>query len=548
MIRSLLFIVSAVIFAPLASLSASDLRFAGIFTDHAVLQRDMEIPVWGWGEPGEKVTVTFASQSKTATADAHGKWMVRLDSMPASSDGLKLLVQSTVKARSVTLSDILVGDVWLCSGQSNMGSTMAECAGKHPPLKSRLEKVNNPLLRLGTVPYSSPAEPLTDVAAAWLPADPKSASGFTAIGYLFGEIIQPEIGVPVGIINASRGSTCIENWTPAKVVENGPENIGYLKKYREALEAYPRAKASYENDLAEFMRFSADKAALQAENTARQLRGEKPLQKPVMPRGPEHTDRPGSLFNGMISPILPYALKGVLWYQGEGNVWDFAIYDQKMLTMIKTWRGLWGQEKLPFFMTELAPFLNEFPPLRQYSPTPRDSARTRFGVALAKGAVDAGNAWTITITDAGKLHDIHPPQKEIAAGRFAARVLAEVYRKQGVSHGPTLKSWRVEGGKAILTFDSAGQGLEARAVALDVHELAADKLLGFELADKERNFSPAHAEVQGTNTVVVSCLEVPEPTAVRYAWSDFPLCNLYNKEGFATYPFRTDDWPWATPK
>lgn len=546
MIRSLLFIVSAVIFAPLASLSASDLRLAGIFTDHAVLQRDMEMPVWGWGEPGEKVTVTFASQSKTATADDKGKWMVRLDPMPASSEGFKLLVESTNKARTVTLSDILVGDVWLCSGQSNMASTMADCAAKYPPLKSRLEKAGNPLVRLGTVPFSSPKEPLTDVAATWRPADPKSAAGFSAIGYMFGEIIQPEIGVPIGMINSSRGATCIENWTPAEIVKNKPENEGYLTTLRKALEEYPKAKIRYEQELAEFTRLSADKAALEAENAARQARGEKPLQKPAEPFEEKHG--PGTLFNGMISPILPYALKGVLWYQGEGDVWEFAIYDQKMVTMIQTWRGLWGQENLPFFMTELAPFLNETPPLREYSPKPRDSARTRFGVALAKSAVDAGNAWTITITDAGKLHDIHPPQKEIAAGRFAARALAEVYRKPGVSHGPVLKSWKAEGGKAIMTFDSTGQGLEARGVNLDGHQLTADKLLGFELGDKKGNFFPASAEVQGTDTVIVSCPEVPEPTAVRYAWADFPLCNLYNKEGFATYPFRTDDWPWATPK
>lgn len=538
--------ILCVMLATLVGAAASDLRFAGIFADHAVLQRDVATPVWGWGEAGEKVTLTFAGQTKAATADAKGKWMVRLDPMPASAESRELIVQSSIETRRAKLSDILVGDVWLCSGQSNMASTMAECAAKHPPLKSRLEKANNSLLRLGTVPFSSSAEPLTDVAATWLPADPKSAGVFTAIGYMFGEIIQPEIGVPVGIINSSRGSTDIANWTPAEIVENNPENKGYLDTYRKALEKYPEAKVSYEKELAEFTRISADKAALDAENAARQARGEKPLQKPTEPRKPAH--RPGSLFNGMISPILPYALKGVLWYQGEGNVWDFAIYDQKMVTMIKTWRELWGQEKLPFFMTELAPFLNESPPLREYSPTPRDSARTRFGAALAKSAVDAGNAWTITITDAGKQHDIHPPQKEIAAGRFAARALAEVYGKAGISHGPVLKSWKVEGDKAILTFDSAGQGLEVRGVTLDKHQLTADTLLGFEVADKDCNFFPATAKVQGTDTVLVSCPEVPEPAAVRYAWADFPLCNLYNKEGFATYPFRTDDWPWATPK
>lgn len=536
-----LFLLLALFLFPQAVHAATDIRFAGIFTHHAVLQRDVSVPVWGWAGPGEKVSLTFANQTKTTAADAAGKWMVRLDPMPASAESREMVVQSEDGTRKSKLADILVGDVWLCSGQSNMAISMRVCASVYPVLAERLSKANQPLLRLCGVPYSCPPEALPDVAAPWQPANPQSARHMSAIGFLFGERIQKETGIPVGIIHSSRGGALIENWTPAEIVEENSLYETYTKNFRIEMDRYPALKVEFERELAEFQLRFPTKEALDAENRARKEKGEKPLQPPREPRGPNHQNRPGSLFNGMIAPLLPYSLKGVLWYQGEGNVWDFSNYDQKMVTMIRTWRGLWDQTNLPFFMTELAP-------LGKHSATPQDSPRCRFGVALAKGAVDAGNAWTITITDAGEQEEIHPRYKEIPAERFAARVLAEVYGKPGVSHGPVLKSWKTEGNKAVLTFDSAGQGLEARSVDLDGHKLKADVVSGFEIADKNRNFFRATAEVRGTNTVVVSCPEVPEPAAVRYAWANFPLCNLYNKEGFATYPFRTDDWPWKTPE
>jgi sialate O-acetylesterase len=528
-------------FVPQAALVASEIRFAGIFTDHAVLQREVAAPIWGWGDPGEEVTLTFAGQTKTTKGDDKGKWMICLDPMPASTEGRELTVQSTSEDRKAKLTNILVGDVWLCSGQSNMAWSMGGSIGVYPVLAERLSKANNPLLRLCGVPYSCPPEALSDVAAPWQPANPRSAHHMSAIGYLFGERIQKETGIPIGIINSSRGSTLIENWTQAEIVEGSALYETYINNYRIEMDRYPALKPKFDTELADFQLRFPTKESLAAENQVRKVRGETMLQAPAEPRGPNHQNRPGALFNGMIAPILPYSLKGVLWYQGEANVWDFADYDQKMVTMIRSWRGLWGQANLPYLMTELAPF-------NKHSSTHQDSARCRFGVALAKGAVEAGNAWTITITDAGEEEDIHPRHKEIPADRFAARALAEVYGKAGISHGPVLKSWKAEGDKAVLTFDSVGQGLEARGVTLDQHKLTADILLGFEIADKDHNFFRAKAEVRGIDTVVVSSTEVLEPAAVRYAWADFPLCNLYNKEGFATYPFRTDDWPWKTPQ
>ena len=516
------------------------LRLAGVFGDHAVLQRDVPVPVWGQAEPGANVTVEFAGQTKTSTVDQTGAWRVTLDPMPANATPQTMTCRSSIGNRKPTAENVLVGDVWLCSGQSNMALALAACARTHPPLKRFMEELDNPLLRLGSVPPTWPAEPLSDVACAWRAADAESAYGFSAIGCLFGDRIQREIGVPVGIINGSRGGTWIENWIPGGIVENSPSCEPYMKEYRKALANYLEAKARYNAELAEFNRRFPTKKVLATENAARKKRGEKQLRPPREARGPNSYNGPGRLFNGMIAPLVPYALKGVLWYQGEGNVWEFSVYDQKMVALINSWRKLWKQPDLPFIMTELAPF-------NPHSPTPQDSARCRFGVALAKGAADAGNAWTITITDGGEQKDIHPRYKEIPAERFAAMALAKVYGKRGVCRGPALKSWKAEGGKAILTFASVGDELEARAGTLGGHKLSADELVGFELAGKDRRVFRATAEVRGPNTVVVSCPDVPEPVAVRYAWANFPLCNLYNKEGFAAYPFRTDDWPWMTP-
>jgi len=502
------------------------LRLAGVFSDGAVLQRGVPLPVWGWAEPGSQISVEFAGQKKAAMASDDGKWQITLEPMAANAAPQTMTVRSSLGNPGSAIEDLLIGDVWLCSGQSNMALHMGYCV-KHPPIKEFLAELDNPLLRLGTVPPSWPAEPRNDVACRWQAANAQAARSFSAIGCMFGDRVQCEIGVPVGIINGSRGGTYIENWIPGQIVENSPSCERYMTQFREALADYPEAKAKYDEELAQF--------------NARQQAGDKSVKKPKEPRGPESYNRPGSLFNGMIAPLVPYPLKGVLWYQGEGNVWDFSRYDQKMCELIRSWRGLWNQPDLSFFMTELAPY-------NPHKVEPHDSARCRFGVTLAKAAETAGNAWTITITDGGEQKDIHPRYKDIPAERFAAMALARTYGKDGICHGPVLKSWKTDGGKAVLTFGSTGQGLEARTITLDGHELPADKLLGFELADAKRNFFRADAEIIDGSTVVVTHPDVAKPAAARYAWGNFPLCNLYNEEGFAAYPFRTDDWPWMTPK
>lgn len=507
---------------PLAPLHAAELTFAGIFTDHAVLQRGVPAPVWGWADPNEPVTVAFAGQTKTATADANGKWLVRLDPMPACAEGRELVVQSSSSEnRKATVADVVTGDVWLCSGQSNMGIPMSVPGNES--LQRHIAEAGNPRLRLFATLHQFPDAPVRDTQGRWSAATPDAVKNWIAIGYLFGEQIQQATGVPVGILVSCMGGTCIESWLPREVLLANPANRPYLDRHAKAVQRLPETMARYEKELAGFKRHP------------------QPGQRePRKPDGlPNSARNPAACYNGKIAPILPYALKGVLWYQGEGNVSGYTAYPSQMDDLMRCWRESFGLPGLPFLMTELAP-------LGQPSPQPQDSARARFGEALVKTARTDGNAWVITIVDGGDPLDIHPVKKEIPAGRFAAMALAKVYGKPCVAHGPMLSSWQEADGRVILKFDAAGGGLVAKPVNLGGHEVAADKLHGFELAGAGRKFFRAEACIEGVDTVIVTSPDVPQPVAVRYAWAAFPLCNLFSAEGFAAYPFRTDDWPWQT--
>jgi len=307
------------------------------------------------------------------------------------------------------------------------------------------------------------------------------------------------------------------------VLDANPANAPYLKNHVRALEQLPEAMKRYEKELAEFKQ-----------------RHQPGQREPRNPDGlPNSARNPSACFNGKIAPILPYALKGVLWYQGEGNVSGFTTYPSQMADLMRTWRELFGLPKLPFIMTELAP-------LGQPAAEPQDSARARFGEALAKTAKTDGNAWVITIVDGGDPLDIHPVKKEIPAERFAAMALSRVYGKAGIAHGPLLESWKATGGKVVVKFSSAGGGLVAKWVNLGGHQVAAGNLQGFELAGTDQRFFRAEAHIEGNDTVIATSHEVPQPVAVRYAWAAFPLCNLFNADGFAAYPFRTDACLWKT--
>ncbi len=512
------------------------LSLAGIFTDQAVLQREVPVPVWGWADPGAEIVLEFAEQKVTTLAGHDGKWMARLAAMAASAEPRVLKI--TAGGESLTRSEVLVGDVWLCSGQSNMAASMSV---PNPVLREAIASASNPQLRLFATLDQFPDAPAQDTTGRWEPATPETVKRWTAVGYLFGLRIQREIGVPVGILCSARGGTPIESWLSGEVLATNAANQFFLQKHAEAVQRLPEAMADYQRAREVFQKQFPDAKALASENQSRRERGQQAIVPPREPAGrPGSAMNPATCYNGKIAPLLPYALKGVLWYQGEGNVFGFSGYPSQMADLIRSWREGFRIPNLPFIATELAP-------LGQPSTQPEDAARARFGEALAKVEKDNAQTWVVTIVDGGDPLDIHPAQKEIPADRFAAMALAKVYGRNLVAHGPRLESWKAESGRAVLRFSSVGGGLVARSLLLGGHSLSAARLEGFELAGADRKLVRAEARIVSHDTLVLESPEVPEPVAVRYAWGKFPLCNLFNLEGFPAYPFRTDSWPWKTP-
>jgi sialate O-acetylesterase len=508
-------------------------KLAGIFTDQMVLQRDAVVPVWGWADPGENIVVEFGGKFKVATADTDGKWSVKLDPLPASIVPEVLTVRGNT---SVSRRGVLVGDVWLCTGQGNMGISM-----KMPPndlLQKRIASAAAPLLRLYQTAHQFSAQPAEDTSGQWQEASPETVRNFSAIGYLFGEKIQTELGVPIGMIESAMGGTRIENWLPESVLAASPANAVFLKNHAQALAELPNVQANYERELNQWKSRFPNPAALAAENLARKKRGESELRPPRKPAGlPGQPEGPSACFNGKIAPLVPFALRGILWYQGEGNLEGFASYGSQLSDLLLSWRALWKLPDLPFLIADLAPYGTP-------SEIPQDSARARFGEIVGKVAKSDGKTWMITQVDAGDSEQIHPSRKEIPAERFAAMALAKVYGRTDQAHGPQMASWKVDSGKVVVHWGAAGRGLVVKAQRLGGQNLSPEVLRGFEVAGADRRFYPAQAVLGGKDTVVVSAAEVPQPVAVRYGWAAFPLANLFNEEGFPAYPFRTDDWPW----
>ncbi len=508
-------------------------RLPGIFTDQMVLQRDAVLPVWGWADPGENIVVEFAGKFKVATADAAGKWSVKLDPLPASIVPEVLTVRGNT---TVSRRGVLVGDVWLCTGQGNMGVSMR--MPLNDLLQKRIASASEPLLRLYQTAHQFSAQPSEDTSGQWQEAAPETVRNFSAIGYLFGEKIQAEVGVPIGIIESAMGGTKIENWLPESVLGAHPANAEFLKNHAQALTELPALQADYERELGQWKSRFPNAAALAAENLARKKRGESELRPPRKPAGlPGQPDGPSACFNGKIAPLVPYALTGILWYQGEGNVEGFANYGTQLSDLLCSWRTLWGLPNLYFLIADLAPY-------GAPSEVPQDSARARFGEVVSKVAKSDGKTWVITQIDAGDPEQIHPARKEVPAERFAAMALSKVYGKSGLAHGPQMASWKVDSGKVLVQWGSVGRGLSVKALRLGAQNLSAEVLRGFELAGADHQFHPAQALISGKETVLVSAAEVPQPVAVRYGWAAFPLANLFSEEGLPAYPFRSDEWPW----
>jgi sialate O-acetylesterase len=497
----------------LVAVAAADVKLAGVFGDHMVLQRDMPVPVWGWADAGEQVTVTLGDQSKTATADSSGKWSLKLDPL---KPGAALELKARGKTSSVRFTDVLVGEVWLCSGQSNMEMSVGGVANKD----AEIAAAQHPQIRMYFIDHVPAKEPQAQRNGHWTVCSPQSVSGFSATAYFFGRDLHRQLNVPVGLINSSWGGTPVQTWTSIKAHEAVPALKSMVDDLRRQEEFYAsgKAQAQYDKQLADWK-----KAAAAAKASGKPFKD----QQPQPPQDPALSPwAPAALYNGMIAPLVPYAIRGATWYQGESNAGS-PIYGIQLAAMIANWRDDWKQGDFPFLFVQL-------PNLSVQQSQPSEGVggwqleREQF-LKLLDTVKNTGMAVTI---DIGDPNDIHPHNKQDVGKRLAQWALAKTYGKDVVASGPLVKSSRQEGGKIVVEFNYIGGGLAARD---------GGKLTGFAIAGADKKFVWADARIVG-DTVVVSSPAVPAPVAVRYAWAFNPPCNLVNKAGLPASPFRTDDW------
>lgn len=520
MLARRVWLAAAVILMP--ALAQADVTPNGLVSEGMVLQQKSKVRVWGKADAGEKVTVRFRDQEGSAMPGQDGQWVVELDSKDAGGP----FPMSIEGKNKIELKNVLVGEVWVCSGQSNMewsinASNQADKdVSKNTPA--------NPMLRMFTVKKNPQSKPVSDVTGAWVEAKPETVNGFSAVGYFFGRDLQAKLKVPVGMIHTSWGGTRAEAWTSRANLESNPLFKSTVEQHEMAVKNYP--------------------AALEKAKEAKAKPPADPSSNP---------NAPSVLYNGMIAPLLPYAVKGSIWYQGESNVGRAHDYRTLFPLMIKNWREDFKVASMPFYFVQLAPF-------QAVVKDPGESAWAELCEAQLLTSKNVPNTGMAVITDFGNEYDIHPTPKQPVGERLALLARANVYGEKVEYLGPAFAEMKVDGNKAVLRFTHTGSGLVARE--LEATEVRKDPktgqsrgaawrakpatggsvaLTGFTVAGDDKKFHVAEARIEG-DTVVVHCAEVAKPVAVRYGWASHPLCGLFNKEGLPASPFRTDEYPGVT--
>jgi sialate O-acetylesterase len=461
------------LFISVAAFAPAAVKLPAVIGSNMVLQRDQPLPIWGWADKGEEVTVTIAGQEVSAKAGDDGRWKVTLAKLDVGQP-----LEMTVKGSSgstITLKNILVGEVWLGSGQSNMELPVVACKDA----QQEIAAAKYPRIRLFNVARLQSPQPVADTKGEWKPCSPETVGGFSAAAYYFGRQLHKDLNVPIGLIASSWGGSPAEAWTR-----------------RGALEANPKLK-------------------------------------PMAAGG-------STLYNGMIAPIVPYGIRGAIWYQGEANVGGAYTYRTLFPAMIANWRADWGQGDFPFGFVQIAPFGYS----DAWNASPAACAELWEAQRMTLYASpNTGMAVTVDLTAGDMIHPkngnfdgIHPKNKQDVGRRLALWALAKVYGRDVVYSGPITKSMIVEGNKIRLRFDHVGAGLVSRD---------GKPLIDFTIAGEDKKFVPAAATIDG-DTVVVHSDQVATPVAVRYAWYDTATPNLSNKDGLPASPFRTDKWKGVT--
>ena len=489
----------------MATSSSTDkqtLSLPNIFSNNMVLQRDQALPIWGWSIPGSEVTLEISDQKKSTKTNENGRWEITLNPLKTNSAGIKMTVSTN--ADKIILENILVGEVWLCSGQSNMEFALTESNSG----KEEISNIKNPQIRIISIAPKTSSSPLRDFPGEWVPLTKETAPNFSAIAYFYSEKLHKALNVPIGLINSSFGNTRIEPWISNQSIQK----ISKLKKST----TIPAAHIDYKNLFKQ-----SEKWLARAVRTI--AAGKFPKRLPLsrfnqLGRGYQ----PAALYNAMIHPIVPFGIRGVIWYQGEANITDGALYEQKMKALINGWRNSWDQGALPFYYVQLAPY-------KDFSGEYLGSLwESQFNILKS-----VRNTGMVVTTDIGNLNDIHPKNKKDVGHRLALWALAKTYGVKNLNYsGPLYKKHEIKGNQIIVHFDHASDGLSV-GTDKEVQDVY------IQAKGDSTPFIKAHTKIKD-NTLIISHPDIKEPKAARMGWNKNAQPNLKNAAELPASPFRTD--------
>jgi sialate O-acetylesterase len=485
--------------AALTALTSAKVVLPALIGDNMVLQRDAYVNVWGKADAGEDVCVSVGWQDERleCVADNDGNWKLRVKT-PSDKGPYSITVGCE---EPITLNNILIGEVWVCSGQSNMGFGLRSC----DTADADVPNADYPQIRFFGVNQVLADEPRQDCEGKWLVCKPDVAAWHSGVAYYFAQKLHTSADIPVGIIQAAVGGTPADSWMSEEVLLSQPETAVSVERYNELMKSYPARYADYEKQLAKWQEIS-----------------DNPASKPRVPMGPEHFQRPCGFWNAMISPLLNFRIAGVLWYQGEGNSWRAEQYRKMFPMLITSWRQNWKQGDFPFYYVQIAPY--------EYEP-PFIAAELR---QAQLETLSIANTAMVCTMDIGDNKDIHPRNKKDVGYRLANIALNRIYHKAVQADAPIYAGMRIEDGGIRIYFSNADNGLELRGSGEY-----------FEIAGEDGRYVTAKAVVEG-DTVVVSSEEATQPQNVRYGWSNTAGASLFSVEGLAAFPFRTDNTLWTT--
>ncbi|MCE9631386.1 MAG: sialate O-acetylesterase [Planctomycetia bacterium] len=505
----------AAILAAAGSIAAADVSLNNMFGDHMVLQQGIRNKVWGKADAGEAVTVTLGGQTHSTTAAADGSWHVFLDPVQEYGGPHTL----TIKGKNtVAFDDVLIGEVWVCAGQSNMQWSLNQA--NDPDIEKAAAKFPN--IRLLSVPQVGTQEPQWNFNGKWGVCSPETAGEFSAVGYLFGRQLHQTLGVPVGLIDNAWGGSAAEAWVKRDKLAAHDALKAIHERWLKTEEGFEAAKADFEKKMTEW----------KAASETAKAEGKPVPKQPANPAGQMTGNaRPGNIHSGVLVPSIGYGIRGAIWYQGESNAGRAYQYRDLFPFMIKSWREEWGLGDFPFYWVQLADYQAE-------KAEPAESAWAELREAQTLTMKALPNTGEAVIIDLGEGKDIHPKNKQDVAKRLARWALAETYKVPGIAcRSPLYKSMEKQGSKIVLSFDHATGGWRPFDVA---------EPRGFTIAGADRKFVAAKAAVLGDGRIEVWSETVADPVAVRYAWADNPVCNMYSGAGLPLTPFRTDDFPGLT--